>query len=108
MGASSSILGPSSKIKSGNELLAKTKEVREMSNALFTFMFSQWEDKEIWEIANNPGLYVTALSDLITSQFHVLGYTTKRNQIGEIYFAKYDKLKPPSQEGEKGIVKQTL
>jgi len=69
-------------------------------------MFSQWEDKEIWEIANNPGDYVVALSDLITSQFHVLGYTTKRNQIGEIYFVKYDKLKPPSQESEKGIVKQ--
>ena len=106
MGGAASTLSRPSRISSGNDLLAKTKDVREMSNALFTFMFSQWEDKEIWEIANNPGDYVVALSDLITSQFHVLGYTTKRNQIGEIYFAKYDKLKPPSQEGEKGIIKQ--
>lgn len=105
MGGAASSLRPS-RISSGNDLLAKTKDVREMSNALFTFMFSQWEDKEIWEIANNPGDYVVAVSDLITSQFHVLGYRTKRNQIGEIYFTKYDKLKPPSLEGEKGIVKQ--
>lgn len=104
MGAGSSLL-QASKISSGNELLMKTKDVREMSNALFTFMFSQWEDKEIWEISKNPDAYVVALSDLITTQFHVLGYRTKRNKIGEIYFAKYSDLKPPSEgtvEGEKG------
>ena len=106
MGAGVSQLSRPSKISSGDDLLAKTKEVREMSNALFEFMYGVWEDKEIWEIANNPGDYVIAISDLITNQFHVLGYTTKRNQVGEIYFAKYSKLKPPSAEGEKGIVQQ--
>ena len=101
MGAGASSLLPAKKISSANELILKTKDVREMSNALFTFMFSQWDDKEIWEISKNPGDYVVAVSDLITAQFHVLGYTTKRNQIGEIYFEKYSKLKPP-REGEGG------
>jgi hypothetical protein len=40
-------------------------------------------------MADNPEEYVIALSDLITNQFHVLGYKTERNQIGEIYFMKY-------------------
>ena len=77
-----------------------------MSNALFTFMYSVWDDKEIWEIADKPGDYVIALTDLITQQFHVLGYVTKRNKAGEIYFAKYDSLKPPSADGGKYIVRQ--
>ena len=108
MGASASIPGilKSSKVRSGQELIAKTKDVREMSNALFQFMFTSWDQKEIWEIANNPGDYVIALSDMITAQFHIIGYTTKRNQIGEIYFMKYDKLKPPSGDGDRNIVKQ--
>jgi len=104
MGNSASSLSRPSKISSGKDLLAKTKDVREMSNALFTFMYSVWEEREIWDIANRPGDYVIALSDMITQHFNVLGYTTKRNQIGEIYFIKYDKLKPPSDDGSKGIV----
>ena len=112
MGAAGSSLVPAKKIKSANELILKTKDIRQLSDALFTFMFSKWDLKtEIWEISKNPDEYVVAVSDLITSQFHVLGYTTKRNQIGEIYFQKYDKLAPPkeadeqSQRGSAGIVK---
>jgi hypothetical protein len=41
-------------------------------------------------MANKPEDYVIALSDLITNQFHVLGYVTAKNQIGEIYFMKYE------------------
>ena len=61
-----------------------------MSDALFQFMYKDWDTREVWEMANKPEDYVIALSDLITNQFHVLGYTTAKNQIGEIYFMKYD------------------
>ena len=103
MGGVASKLTRSSKISSGDELLAKTKDVREMSNALFQFMYGQWPDDEYMDMASNPGAYVVAISDLITEQFHVIGYTTKRNQVGEIYFVKHDKLKHPVSEGESGI-----
>lgn len=103
-GAASSLARPSR--VTGKDLVAGTAEVRDMASALYKFMYAQWEDKEIFDIANNPGEYVIALSDLITNQFHVLGYVTKRSQIGEIYFMRYDKLKPPSKDGEKGIVEQ--
>lgn len=106
MGAAGSSLSRPSQISSGKDLIAKTKDVREMSNALFTFMYSVWEEREVWEIANRPGDYVIALSDMIQTQFHVLGYTTARNKVGEIYFMKYDKLKPPSEEGSRGIIQQ--
>jgi len=94
MGAAASSLSRPSKISSGKELLAQSKEVREMSNALFAFMFKSWSLKEVWEIANKPEDYVIALSELIEQQFHVIGYTTQRNQIGEIYFKQKDKLSP--------------
>lgn len=65
-----------------------------MSNALFTFMFKSWSMKEIWDIANKPEDYVIALSELIEKQFEVIGYTTERNHVGEIYFKQKDKLAP--------------
>lgn len=81
----------------GNEFSqhAKTKEIKEMSDALFQFMYSKWDIREVFEITEKPGDYVIAISDLITSEFHVLGYTTKKNKIGEIYFQKWEKLDPP-------------
>lgn len=106
MGGAASKLTRSSKISSGDDLLAKTKDVREMSNALFQFMYGQWPDDEYMDMARDPGAYVIAISDLILEQFHVIGYTTKRNQIGEIYFVKYDKIKHPGSEGQAGIEKQ--
>jgi hypothetical protein len=94
MGASPSSLSRPSRITSGEELILKTKETREMSNALFEFMFKQWDNdgKEIWDITRNPEEYVIALSDLIEKQFSVLGYITKTNQVGEIYFVKLSDL----------------
>ena len=92
MGNSPSSLSRPSRITSGKSLINQTKEVRELSNALFTFMFTKWEDKEIWDIANKPEDYVIALSDLIEKQFSVIGYITQRNQVGEIYFVKADTL----------------
>jgi hypothetical protein len=106
MGSAASKLTRPSKISSGDDLLAKTKDVREMSNALFQFMYGQWPDDEYMDMARDPGAYVVAISDLITEQFHVIGYTTKRNQIGEIYFIKHDKLKHPGSEGQAGIEQQ--
>ena len=81
----------------------KMKEISEMSDALFTFMYSKYTQKDIFEIAENPGEYVIAISDLITAQFNVLGYTTQKNKFGEIYFKKWEDLDPPKsvQELEK-------
>ena len=80
----------------------KTKELQAMSNELFKFMYSKWDIREIFDIADNPGEYVIAISDLITQQFHVLGYTTRRNKIGEIYFEKWSELDPPKTTEELG------
>lgn len=83
-----------SKITSGKELVASTKEVREMANSLFRFMYDEFGEKEIMDMATEPEKYVIALSDLITAKFEVLGYITKQNQVGEIYFSTYDDLNP--------------
>jgi hypothetical protein len=83
-----------SKITSGKELVASTKEVREMANSLFRFMYDEFGEKEIMDMATEPEKYVIALSDLITTKFEVLGYITKQNQVGEIYFSSYDDLNP--------------
>ncbi len=66
-----------------------------MSNALFQFMYTNWQPRDVWEIANDPSKYVIAISDMITDHFHVLGYKTKAGRIGEIYFRKWDELEPP-------------
>jgi hypothetical protein len=83
-----------SKISSGQQLVASTKEVREMANSLFRFMYDEFGEKEIMDMATEPEKYVIALSDLITAKFEVLGYITKQNQIGEIYFSTYEDLNP--------------
>jgi hypothetical protein len=75
-------------------------DLKNMADALFQFMYSKWEVRDIFDIAENPGDYVIAVSDLITTQFHVLGYTTKRNKIGEIYFEKWEDLDPPKSSSE--------
>jgi hypothetical protein len=108
MGAGSSTLSRPSKITSSNELLVSTKDVREMANSLFQFMYSELGDKEVYEMAMDPGKYVIALSDLITNKFYVLGYVTKRNQIGEIYFAKYTDLNPVISVSETNVKKQRM
>ena len=97
MGAGSSNLSltPFSKIATGKDLLAQTKDVREMSEALFKFMYSRWDQKEMWDIAKNPGDYVAALTEMIDTQFKILGYTTKDGRPGEIYFQRYAALNPP-------------
>lgn len=79
----------------GLELKEQTKEIRSMSDALFQFMYAQWEIKEVFQMADNPEDYVIAISDLITKHFRVLGYRSKSNKIGEIYFRKWDDLEPP-------------
>ena len=71
-----------------------------MSNALFQFMYTNWQPRDVWEIANDPSKYVIAISDMITMQFHVLGYKTKSGRIGEIYFQKWDALEPPMDKAQ--------
>lgn len=66
-----------------------------MSNDLFRFMYSSWKPRDVWDIAENPDKYVIAISDMITTQFHVLGYKTRDKRMGEIYFRKWDDLEPP-------------
>ena len=65
-----------------------------MANSLFRFMYDEFGEKEIMDMATEPEKYVIALSDLITTKFEVLGYITKQNQVGEIYFSSYDDLNP--------------
>ena len=93
MGNSVSLSG--SKTLSGEDLKRNSKEITEMSNALFQFMYTNWQPRDVWEIANDPSKYVIAVSDMITTQFHVLGYKTKSGKLGEIYFQKWDALEPP-------------
>jgi len=84
----------SSRITSGKELVASTKDVREMADSLFRFMYDEFGEKEVMDMAMDPEKYVIALSDLITTKFEVIGYITKNNQMGELYFAKYTDLNP--------------
>lgn len=84
----------SSRITSGKELVASTKDVREMADSLFRFMYDEFGEKEVMDMAMDPEKYVIALSDLITTKFEVIGYITKNNQMGEVYFAKYTDLNP--------------
>ena len=61
-----------------------------LKNELFRFMYSTWKPKDVWDIAEHPDKYVIAISDMITTQFHVLGYKTRDKRMGEIYFRKWD------------------
>lgn len=78
------------------QLIVGTKDVRDMADTLFNFMYKTWDNKELWDMADRPQEYVIALSDLIEQHFISVGYTTQRNKHGEIYFLRYDKLKPPA------------
>ena len=93
-GKGSKLPGFSSGI-TGEELDKNSREIRELSDALFQFMYSNSNEKDILDIANNPEKYVIAVSDLITTQFAVLGYKTRSGQMGEIYFRKFNELEPP-------------
>ncbi|NBO72019.1 hypothetical protein EBV26_16300 [bacterium] len=93
MGNSLSLSG--SKEITGEQLQLSSKEISIMSNELFKFMYSTWKPKDVWDIAEHPDKYVIAISDMITTQFHVLGYKTKDKRMGEIYFRKWDDLEPP-------------
>lgn len=93
MGNSLSLSG--SKEITGEQLQLSSKEISTMSNELFKFMYSTWKPKDVWDIAENPDKYVIAISDMITTQFHVLGYKTRDKRMGEIYFRKWDDLEPP-------------
>jgi hypothetical protein len=101
MGNSLSLSGSST--LSGEELKRNSKEITEMSNALFQFMYTNWQPRDVWEIANDPSKYVIAISDRITTQFHVLGYKTKAGRLGEIYFQKWDSLEPPMDKDQWSI-----
>ena len=94
MGAGSSSLSAPKTI-TNDQLKSGSEDIRRMSNSLFQYMYTKWEPKDVWEIANNPSKYVIAISDLITTQFHVLGYTRKDGKLGEIYFKEWKDLKPP-------------
>lgn len=109
MGGSGSKLFPalsSSRISSKQDLHTKMKDTTDMADALFQFMYANFEPKEIWDISVHPELYVTALSEMIEAQFNILGYATDRTVQGEIYFEKYEDLKyekwsAAKQEGHK-------
>jgi hypothetical protein len=77
-----------------------TQQLNKMSNALFEFMYGKYKLKDIFDIAENPGEYVIAISDLISAEFNTIGYTTGNNKYGEIYFRKWSELDPPKTQEE--------
>lgn len=83
----------SSRISSKDDLAKKTKDMTEMSDALFQFMYYNFKPNEVFDISMNPEKYVVALSELIQNHFAIVGYTTDRSVQGEIYFRKLDDLK---------------
>ena len=102
MGAGSSLPKLyTSRITSQDQLTAKTEDITKMANELFRFMYTQYELKEVWDIAANPEEYIIALSSMIEKQFHIIGFTTDRTTSGEIYFVKKKDLeKKMSEKGE--------
>jgi len=102
MGAGSSLPKLyTSRITSQDQLTAKTEDITKMANELFRFMYTQYELKEVWDIAANPEEYIIALSSMIEKQFHIIGFTTDRTTSGEIYFVKKKELdRKMSEKGE--------
>ena len=81
-----------SRITSKEELAEKTKDMTNMSDALFQFMYFNFNPNEVFDISMSPEKYVVALSELIQNQFAIIGYTTDRTVQGEIYFRKLEDL----------------
>jgi len=81
-----------SRITSKEELAEKTKDMTKMSDALFQFMYFNFNPNEVFDISMSPEKYVVALSELIQNQFAIIGYTTDRTVQGEIYFRKLEDL----------------
>ena len=63
MGAAASTLSRPSQL-SGNDTLLKSEDVRKMSDALFQFMYKDWDTREVWEMANKPEDYVIATNEV--------------------------------------------
>ena len=97
-GSSTSVFSGFNKHISGTELTVASKEISEMSDALFKFMYSKWSEKDAMDIAIHPENYVIALSTFIENNFNAIGYKTRMGKHGEIYFMKYDLLEPPYHE----------
>lgn len=64
-----------------------------MADNLFTFMYTQYDVNEIWDIAEKPNEYILELSELIHHHFTVIGYTGGAGERGEIYVKKIDDYK---------------
>jgi hypothetical protein len=95
MGASASKfnpLSPPQKIKSQKDLFLQTKDVREMADQLFTFMYTQYDINEVWDITNKPDDYIIGLTELIENQFHVIGIGPDMSS-GSMFFKRFDDLK---------------
>ena len=68
-------------------------QVKDMADKLFTFMYTQYDINEIWDIAEKPNEYILELSELIHHHFTVVGYTGGAGERGEIYVKKIDDYK---------------
>ena len=68
-------------------------QVKTMADNLFTFMYTQYDVNEIWDIAEKPNEYILELSELIHHHFTVIGYTGGAGERGEIYVKKIDDYK---------------
>jgi len=68
-------------------------EVKAMADNLFTFMYTQYDVNEIWDVAERPQDYILELSELIHHHFTVIGYTGGAGERGEIYVKKIDDYK---------------
>ena len=68
-------------------------EIKQMADNLFTFMYTQYDINEIWDIAEKPNEYILELSELIHHHLTVVGYTSSIGEKGEIYVRRIDDYK---------------
>ena len=68
-------------------------DVKRLADNLFKFMYTQWDQHEIWEIAEKSDEYIIELSDLIHHHMTVIGYETGTGGRGEIYVKRIEKYK---------------
>jgi len=79
-----------SKITSKEDFNLGNKEISQLADALFTFMYKESEnlEREVLDIVDNKNDYIIELSHLIDNHFNIIGFTSQTTTPGEIYFIK--------------------
>ena len=79
-----------SKITSKEEFNLGNKEISQLADSLFTFMYKESEnlEREVLDIVDHKSEYIIELSHLIDNHFNIIGFTSQTTTPGEIYFIK--------------------